>query len=125
MLGKKETESNLSCLQLQEIVLPEALSIKSDNTSPCTSVAHLENTVETGTQGSQETRLLETQETSYGWEEQEEYEDEQSYYEEMNYNWFREISQPRTYWEDLRKLRYLEVMNTRSDNDDICRLLER
>ncbi|XP_056863787.1 uncharacterized protein LOC108853323 isoform X2 [Raphanus sativus] len=126
MLGKKETESNLSCLQLQEIILPEVLSIKSDNTSPCcTSVTHLENTVETGTQGSQEARLLETQETSYGWEEQEEYEDEQSYYEEMNYNWFREISQPRTYWEDLRKLRYLEVMNTRSDNDDICRLLER
>ncbi|KAG2309071.1 hypothetical protein Bca52824_028819 [Brassica carinata] len=129
-LSKKETDLNMSYLQLQEIIVQEALEIKSDNTSPCTSVTHqesqiLENTVERGTQGSQETRLLERQEASYGWEEQEEYEDEQSCYGGMSYDWFREISRPLTYWEDLRKSRYLEVMNSRSDKDDICTLIER
>ncbi|XP_009141411.1 uncharacterized protein LOC103865364 isoform X2 [Brassica rapa] len=131
MLCKKETESNLSCLHMQEIILPEALSRNSDNNSPSTSVTHresqiMENMVESGTQGSQETPFLEKQETSHRWEEQEEYEEEQSCYGEMSYyDWFTEISRPRTYWEDLRKSRYLEVMNSRSDKDDICRLLER
>ncbi|KAL0897013.1 hypothetical protein Bca101_080974 [Brassica carinata] len=87
-LSKKETDSNMSYLQLREIIVQEALEIKSDSTSPCTSVTH------------QESRIVENTVE-------------------------REISQPRTYWEDLRKSRYLEVMNTRSDNDDICRLLER
>ncbi|KAF8108918.1 hypothetical protein N665_0104s0229 [Sinapis alba] len=41
------------------------------------------------------------------------------------YDWFTDVSRPRTYWEDLRKSRYLEVMNSRSDKDDICRLIER
>ncbi|XP_010460903.1 PREDICTED: uncharacterized protein LOC104741695 [Camelina sativa] len=66
-------------------------------------------------------------ETSYlnGWEEQEEYEDEKSYYGETNNDWLSEISRPRSYWEELRKSRYLEVMNTRSEKEDIRRLLER
>ncbi|KAH0886816.1 hypothetical protein HID58_062912 [Brassica napus] len=130
MLCKKETESNLSCLHMQEIILPEALSRNSDNNSPSTSVTHresqiMENMVESGTQGSQETPFLEKQETSYIWEEEEECENEQSCYGEMSYDWFTEISRPRTYWEDLRQSRYLQVMNSRSDKDDICRLLER
>lgn len=123
MLLKKETVSNLSYLEPQETIVPEALIRESDDTSPRSSVTHqesqiLDNTVESGCQGSQE--------TLYGWEEQEEYEEEQSCYGEMSYyDWFTDISRPRTYWEDLRKSRYLEVMNTRSDKDDICRLLER
>ncbi|KAF3556831.1 hypothetical protein F2Q69_00017330 [Brassica cretica] len=105
-------------------------AINSDNNSPSTSVTHresqiMENMVESGTQGSQETPFLEKQETSYIWEEEEECENEQSCYGEMSYDWFTEISRPRTYWEDLRQSRYLQVMNSRSDKDDICRLLER
>ncbi|KAG2326769.1 hypothetical protein Bca52824_009497 [Brassica carinata] len=102
----KETEAKMSYRQLQET----------------TEVA---NIVESRTYGTHETPFLESQETSFVWEYQEEYEDEQSYYGEMSSDWFTEISRPRTYWEDLRKSRYLEVMNTRSDKDDICRLLER
>ncbi|KAJ4873930.1 RING/U-box superfamily protein [Raphanus sativus] len=70
---------------------------------------------------------LEQQETSYlnGWEDEEEYEDERSYYGETNNDWLNEISRPRSYWEELRKTRYLEVMNTRSEKEDIRRLLER
>ncbi|KAJ4891666.1 RING/U-box superfamily protein [Raphanus sativus] len=132
---KKETEPKMSYLEQQETMLPEALKRESDNTSPHTSVALQEprtvenqvaNMVENRTHGgTQETLLLESQETSFRWEDQEEYEDEQSYYGEMSNDWFTEISRPKTYWEDLRKSRYLEVMNTRSDKDDICKLLER
>ncbi|XP_010540619.1 PREDICTED: uncharacterized protein LOC104814327 [Tarenaya hassleriana] len=68
---------------------------------------------------------LERQETS-SLNEWEGYEDEQSYYGDTNYDWFSEISRPRSYWEDLRKNRYMEVMNnTPSGKEDICRLLER
>ncbi|XP_010478528.1 PREDICTED: uncharacterized protein LOC104757479 [Camelina sativa] len=73
-------------------------------------------------------QCLERHETSSylnGWEEQGEYEDEQSYYGETNNDWLSEISRPRSYWEELRKSRYLEVMNTRSEKEDIRRLLER
>ncbi|KAF8110161.1 hypothetical protein N665_0086s0002 [Sinapis alba] len=131
---KKETEPKMSYLQLQETTVPEPLKRESDNTSshisvtlqePRTQENEVENIVESHTHGTQETLLLETQETSFRWEEQEEYEDEQSYYGEMSNDWFTEISRPRTYWEDLRKSRYLEVMNTQSDKDDICKLLER
>ncbi|XP_010516661.1 PREDICTED: uncharacterized protein LOC104792249 [Camelina sativa] len=117
----------------------EVLKRNSNSTSPMiTSVTDYQepqilgnevtDKVESGKHGTQEeTPFLERQETSFQnrWEEQEEYEDEQSYYGDMSNDWFTEISRPRTYWEDLRKSRYLEVMNTRSDKDDICRLLER
>lgn len=130
----KETEAKMSYRQLQETTVQEALKRKTDNTSPHTIVTLQEprtlekevaNIVESRTYGTHETPFLESQETSFVWEYQEEYEDEQSYYGEMSNDWFTEISRPRTYWEDLRKSRYLEVMNTRSDKDDICRLLER
>ncbi|KAH0883020.1 hypothetical protein HID58_059116 [Brassica napus] len=130
----KETEAKMSYRQLQETTVQEALKRKTDNTSPHTIVTLQEprtlekevaNIVESRTYGTHETPFLESQETSFVWEYQEEYEDEQSYYGEMSSDWFTEISRPRTYWEDLRKSRYLEVMNTRSDKDDICRLLER
>lgn len=136
ILRKNEIKSKMSCLHLQETIVAEALESRSDNSSPSNRVTYQEpqileieeaNKVESGTQGTRETKFLEPQETSFlnGWEEQEEYEDEQSYYGELSYDWFTEISRPRTYWEDLRKSRYLEVMNTRSDKDDICKLLER
>jgi len=136
ILRKNETETKMSYLQLKKAIVAEVLERESDNTSPLTSVTPQEPRIlrneeagklESGTEGTQETPFLETQEMSFqsGWEEQEEYEDEQSYYGDMSYDWFTEISRPRTYWEDLRKSRYLEVMNTKSDKDDICRLLER
>ncbi|ESQ52101.1 hypothetical protein EUTSA_v10016344mg [Eutrema salsugineum] len=131
ILRKKENETEMSYLQLQETIVAEALKRKSDKT--ITSVTHQEprklenedaNMVEISTQETRETPFLERKETTLRWEEQEEYEDEQSYYGEMSYDWFTEIARPRTYWEDLRKSRYQEVMNTRSDKEDICRLLE-
>ncbi|KAL0721081.1 hypothetical protein Bca4012_035680 [Brassica carinata] len=131
---KKETEPKMSYLERQETMVPGPLKRESDNISPHTKVNLQEprtlenevtNMVENRTLGTQETLLHESQETSFSWEDQEEYEDEQSYYGEMSNDWFTEVSRPRTYWEDLRKSRYLEVMNTRSDKDDICKLLER
>ncbi|CAA7014194.1 unnamed protein product [Microthlaspi erraticum] len=94
----------------------------------------MQETPETQTQGvlqhesNEMDQCLGEQETSYlndGWEEQEEYEDEQYYYGETNNDWLTEISRPRSHWEELRKSRYLEVMNTRSEKEDIRRLLER
>ncbi|KFK36390.1 hypothetical protein AALP_AA4G118000 [Arabis alpina] len=136
ILRKNEIKSKMSYLHHQETIVEPALETKSHNTSPRNSVTYQEpqilekeeaSKVESGTPGIQETPFLELQEISFsnGWEEQEEYEDEQSYYGELSNDWLTEISRPRTYWEDLRKSRYLEVMNTRSDKDDICKLLER
>ncbi|EOA28690.1 hypothetical protein CARUB_v10024916mg [Capsella rubella] len=133
ILCKKETESKMGYLQLKEAIVAEVLKRNSDKYSPINCVTHQEpgeeeaNKVESAKEGTQETHLLAKQETSFQnrWEEQEEYEDEQSYYGDMSYDWFTDVSRPRSYWEDLRKSRYLEVMNTRSDKDDICRLLER
>ncbi|KAG7546820.1 Zinc finger RING-type [Arabidopsis suecica] len=57
-------------------------------------------------------------------EEEEEYGD---YYDHFNGDddWIHDISRPRSYWEDLRKERYLEVLNTESEKKDICNLIER
>ncbi|CAN8316285.1 unnamed protein product [Cochlearia groenlandica] len=128
ILCKNENEPKMSYLELQEIIVADDF----DKTSPNRSISYQEprilkddeaNKVENGTQRTQENTFLELHETR--WEEQEEYEDEQSYYGETNNDWLIEISRPRTYWEDLRKSRYLEVINTLSDKDDICRLLHR
>lgn len=117
ILRKIETESKMSYLQLKESIITEPKILENKEAEMVESVTH----------ETQETPFLEREETFLAneWEYQEEYEDEQSYYGDMSYDWFTEISRPRTYWEDLRKSRYLEVMNTRSDKDDICRLLER
>ncbi|KAM7271179.1 hypothetical protein ACFE04_030393 [Oxalis oulophora] len=58
---------------------------------------------------------------------EEEYEefDEQQYYVESGYDWFSEIARPQSYWEDLRKARYQEVLTTRSEDEEIRKLLER
>ncbi|KAG7542145.1 Zinc finger RING-type [Arabidopsis thaliana x Arabidopsis arenosa] len=57
-------------------------------------------------------------------EEEEEYGD---YYDHFigDDDWIHDISRPRSYWEDLRKERYLEVLNTESEKKDICNLIER
>lgn len=63
--------------------------------------------------------------------EEEEEEDDDGYGDYYHYNgdntydWFNDISRPRSYWEDLRKERYLEVLNSESGKKDICNLIER
>lgn len=147
-----KVESEINCLQLQETREAEETyndgeSEKKEEEKTCPSACvtqesrlrlnqnedKMENYMqETQTRGvvhesNEMDQCLEQQETSYlnGWEEQEEYEDEQSYYGETNNDWLSEISRPRSYWEELRKSRYLEVMNTLSEKEDIRRLLER
>ncbi|XP_010537083.1 PREDICTED: uncharacterized protein LOC104811913 [Tarenaya hassleriana] len=57
--------------------------------------------------------------------EEEQYADYDSYNVYSTYDWINEISRPRSYWEDLRKQWYLEVLNTDSPKEDIRRLIER
>ncbi|XP_023634862.1 uncharacterized protein DDB_G0287625 [Capsella rubella] len=57
--------------------------------------------------------------------EEEEYEDYDLYIGDNMDDWIHDISRPRSYWEDLRKERYLEVLNTESDKKDICNLIQR
>ncbi|KFK28640.1 hypothetical protein AALP_AA7G025800 [Arabis alpina] len=57
-------------------------------------------------------------------EEEEEYGDYYHYNGEDMYDWINDISRPRSYWEDLRKERYLEVLNEESEKKDICKLIE-
>ncbi|CAH2034628.1 unnamed protein product [Thlaspi arvense] len=127
-------ESKMNCLQLQETNESETRndgdSEKKEETKTSSSTCETQEAPETQGvlhESNEMDQYLEKQETSYlnGWEEQEEYEDEQSYYGEPNNDWLTEISRPRSYWEELRKSRYLEVMNTRSEKEDIRRLLER
>ncbi|KAL1114739.1 hypothetical protein V6Z11_D02G278600, partial [Gossypium hirsutum] len=47
------------------------------------------------------------------------------YFDQTNYDRFSDISRPRSYWEDLRKAWYQEVLNTTSKNEEIRQLLER
>ncbi|KFK41672.1 hypothetical protein AALP_AA2G157900 [Arabis alpina] len=114
---KEEEKTSPSVCVIQELRLRQNQNEKQE-TPETQGVVHESNEID---------QCLEQQETSYlnGWEEQEEYEDEQSYYGETNNDWLNEISRPRSYWEELRKSRYLEVMNTRSEKEDIRRLLER
>lgn len=130
-------EADVDCLELQETrgaktwndnkfedkeEITSQIEIKMEN---C--VQEAPETQGVGHESNEMDQCLEKQETSYmnGWEDQEEYEEEQYYYREANNDWLSEISRPRSYWEELRKSRYLEVMNTRSEKEDIRRLLER
>ncbi|CDY52188.1 BnaAnng11290D [Brassica napus] len=126
-----------NCLQLQETIEVEEACCNDDDsdkkeeekTSPSACVDQETQPQSVVPESIEVDQCLEQQETSYlnGWEDEEEYEeDEQSYYYgETNNDWLHEISRPRSYWEELRKTRYLEVMNTRSEKEDIRRLLER
>ncbi|XP_038996109.1 uncharacterized protein LOC120120566, partial [Hibiscus syriacus] len=50
----------------------------------------------------------------------------QQYFEESNdYDWFSNISRPKSYWESLRKAWYHEVLNTAPKNEDIRELVKR
>lgn len=129
--------SKTNCLQLQETIEIEEVCCDDDDsdkkeeekTSPSACVDQETQPQSVAPESIEVDQCLEQQETSYlnGWEDEEEYEeDEQSYYYgETNNDWLHEISRPRSYWEELRKTRYLEVMNTRSEKEDIRRLLER
>ena len=138
----RTVEANTSCLDQQETWNDNKFEDKEGQTSQCETPQSIQNQVvnkmEDHVQETLETQgvvhesnemdqCLEQQETSYlnEWEDQEEYEEEQYYYGETNNDWLTEISRPRSYWEELRKSRYLEVMNTRSEKEDIRRLLER
>lgn len=125
--------SKMNCLDLQETIEEVFSDEDSDkkeeeNKTPSSACIKQETQTQDVVHESMEIdHCLEQQETAYlnGWEDEEEYEDEQSYYGETNNDWLSEISRPRSYWEELRKTRYLEVMNTRSEKEDIRRLLER
>ncbi|KAK6283302.1 hypothetical protein POUND7_017127 [Theobroma cacao] len=49
----------------------------------------------------------------------------QQYFAQTNYDWFSNISRPRSYWEGLRQAWYQEVLNTTSKDEEIRQLLER
>ncbi|KAG2315079.1 hypothetical protein Bca52824_018201 [Brassica carinata] len=127
--------SKMNCLDLQETIEVEEVCNDNDSerkeeekTSPNACVDQETQPQSVVHEGIHIDTCLEQQETSYlnGWEDEEEYEDEQSYYYgEAKNDWLHEISRPRSYWEELRKSRYMEVLNTRSDKEDIRRLLER
>lgn len=81
---------------------------------------------ETGNLDSQET----ADSTSFfdGWDVNdavEQGQDNYQQYSETNYDWISDISRPRSYWEDRRKAWYQEMLNCNSENEEICRLLER
>lgn len=44
---------------------------------------------------------------------------------DTNYDWFSEISRPRSYWEDLRKQWYKEMLHSGSNNEEIRQMIER
>ncbi|XP_050368846.1 uncharacterized protein LOC126786938 [Argentina anserina] len=56
------------------------------------------------------------------WDENDDY---YQYYGETNYDWISEISRPRSYWEDIRKSWYQEMLNSNSEKGEIHQLLER
>lgn len=58
-------------------------------------------------------------------EDEEDDDDDQHYYVDNSYDWYTDISRPRSYWEELRQAWYQEVLNTSSENQEIRQLLER
>ena len=70
--------------------------------------------------------VLESPRFLNGWVENDmEGEDEYEYYsgESVNYDWVSHISRPRSYWDDLRKERELEIIKKLSKKDDIFQKL--
>lgn len=54
-----------------------------------------------------------------------EYEENEDYNGESVYHdWISDVSRPRSYWEDLKKERELEVMNKNSEKDDMWNLIK-
>ncbi|XP_050105354.1 probable GPI-anchored adhesin-like protein PGA55 isoform X2 [Malus sylvestris] len=63
-----------------------------------------------------------------GWGEneiEEQLEDDYQYYGDYTYDWINEISRPRSYWENLRKAWYQEMLNSNSGKGEIRQLIER
>ncbi|CAI0393686.1 unnamed protein product [Linum tenue] len=51
--------------------------------------------------------------------------EEEEYFEEAPYDWFSDIAKPRSYWEDMRRSWYDEMLSSGCGNRDIKELLER
>lgn len=64
-------------------------------------------------------------ESSYDDEMVEEAEEIDQNCDETNLDWISEIARPRSHWEQLRQAWYREMLETRSKNEDIRKLLER
>ncbi|KAM1004202.1 hypothetical protein ACFX2C_004422 [Malus domestica] len=87
-----------------------------------------------GTRTSSKARNLDAQENAdattslVGWGEneiEEQLEDDYQYYGDYTYDWINEISRPRSYWENLRKAWYQEMLNSNSGKGEIRQLIER
>ncbi|KAM1350425.1 hypothetical protein ACFX2F_004379 [Malus domestica] len=87
-----------------------------------------------GTRTSSKARNLDAQENAdattslVGWGEneiEEQLEDDYQYYGDYPYDWINEISRPRSYWENLRKAWYQEMLNSNSGKGEIRQLIER
>lgn len=72
--------------------------------------------------------ILNSQDSIHGWEESEAAEENygaESDYMGTSYNWFTDISRPRSYWEDRRQSWYQQMLDSNSANDEIRQLIER
>lgn len=71
--------------------------------------------------------ILESPRFLNGWDENEmeDEEDEECIGASEYYDWVSDISRPRSYWDDLRKQREVEVMNKDSEKDDIRKLIKK
>lgn len=72
---------------------------------------------------------LDSQDSNNGWEAEDQSEAvEESYgadYVGTSYDWFADISRPRSYWEDRRQSWYQQMLDSNSANDEIRQLIQR
>ncbi|XP_038877490.1 putative uncharacterized protein DDB_G0271606 [Benincasa hispida] len=72
---------------------------------------------------------LDSQDSINGWEAEDQSEAaEESYgadYVGTSYDWFSDISRPRSYWEDRRQSWYQQMLDSSSANDEIRQLIQR
>ena len=72
---------------------------------------------------------LDSQDSINGWEAEDHSEAAEESYDEnylgTSYDWFADISRPRSYWEDRRKSWYQQMLDSNSANEEIRQLIER
>ncbi|ONI11679.1 hypothetical protein PRUPE_4G120300 [Prunus persica] len=106
--------------------LPQVCEDLPDKLSPSSEVSW-----QGSTSAARNLDLQETTDTTTSlvcWDEndvEEQVEDDYEYYGEYSYDWITEISRPRSYWEDLRKAWYQEMLDSNSGKGDIRQLIER
>lgn len=106
--------------------LPQVCEDLPDEVSPSSEVSW-----QGSTSAARNLDLQETTDTTTSlvcWDEndvEEQVEDDYEYYGEYSYDWITEISRPRSYWEDLRKAWYQEMLDSNSGKGDIRQLIER